>query len=1071
GSELDRPKGVASDAGGNVFAVGLTKSTDFPTVNAYQPAYAGGEGSFDSGDAFVSKFSPSGEVLYSTYVGGSRNEDCLAVALDGSGAAYITGKTGSSDFPSTTSRTFGEVFVTKLSPDGKSVVYSTRYGGGFETGTGIAVDASGNAYVTGHTLSQVFQTTPDSFQPFRSSREGVEALLFKLNAAGSDLVFSTFLGGSLADEMPNSVAVDSAGSIWVVGQVSEMSDFTSEPELPVLRGANFPLADPLQAELVQNGFTRQDCFISRFDPSGKRLLFSTYLGGAGSDTATGVAVAQDGSFAVVVGTTDSEGFPATEGSFSSGRAEQGFVTKIGTAPSSGWMTGPFADQTWDDVPLYDTNKNGRPDPEDQPIYALRNGDSISLVCPAVPNLGSRVTARLSNPHPITGRYQTISGEFRGIVDDFKVSSAAGEPGSAEPATFGSDEFYRTFMGTITGYDRNFRANSFFGETSQIFKDGSISRFAANMDLLDSDQDGVFDSIRVESDGSDMASVLGLPSQASVSLETSLTYFDINQDGHADFASIPWTIIPLLLAGAGVDIETPNMVFVPLGDSDGDQLPDSSLPDLDHNGTPDADIGIFSHTSGPPNPIIDHKLYFAQFGNGEGGGVKITSQILLFNLDREQAANATIEIRDDYGDLLPTVLEGQSTSGRLTREIPAGGLVTLKTDGKGVVKAGSVSVTSDRILGGVVVFGGTIGVAGVGSSSVLEGGFVAPVDIVASEGVSTGVAVSNPMGAQLTLELELLDLNGQVLAKSGVSVPGHGHSAKFVTELSWDRAVDLSNFRGLLRADSGGPVSATVLRTKQGELSTMPVASNLRSVTPNPSLRTDASIENYLQLNREVLFAQFGDGGVGNVRIFSQIMLMNLSLNKTATVLSSIRDDGGNPISIDLNGEIVEGETRTTIPPGGMKVLQTDQQGELSVGSVAVTSDQLIAGVILYGGSVGLAGVGQSPVTPNGFLAPVEARSQENLNTGIAFMNASSEPAEVNLRLLDSNGKQLATSSFGLPGLGHKALFVDQIAWNATVNFDDFIGLIEATGTGVFTGTVVQTKPSILATLPVVPLLD
>ncbi len=194
--------GIAVDSLGNAYVAGTTESTNFPTVNPYQPTSRGGGGSpILSGDCFVAKLNATGSALiYSTYLGGSGNEICLSLAVDSSGNAYVTGETDSTDFPMANSfrATFNggssDVFVTKLNTAGSALVYSTYLGGiGNDDGNAIAVDAAGNAYVTGFTESANFPTV----NPLQSALNGVvDAFVIKLNTTGSAAAYSTYLGGS-----------------------------------------------------------------------------------------------------------------------------------------------------------------------------------------------------------------------------------------------------------------------------------------------------------------------------------------------------------------------------------------------------------------------------------------------------------------------------------------------------------------------------------------------------------------------------------------------------------------------------------------------------------------------------------------------------------------------------------------------------------------------------------------------------------------------------------------------------------------------------------------------------------
>jgi hypothetical protein len=200
--------------------------------------------------------------------------------------------------------------VTKLNPAGSALVYSSFLGGeGEDNGSGIALDSSGNAYVTGSTESFTFPTTAGAFQ--RTYGGGASnAFLSKVNATGSALVYSTYLGGG-GDDDGNDVDVDAQGSAYVAGSTSS---------------TNFPTANPVQPALggVFNAF------VTKFNSTGSALVYSTYLGGSGNDTGNGIAV--DGSQNVyVTGTTTSSNFPTTNGAFQrtyGGGQSNAFLTKL-----------------------------------------------------------------------------------------------------------------------------------------------------------------------------------------------------------------------------------------------------------------------------------------------------------------------------------------------------------------------------------------------------------------------------------------------------------------------------------------------------------------------------------------------------------------------------------------------------------------------------------------------------------------------------------------------------------------------------------------------------------------------
>ena len=322
GNALDLGNGIAVDSGGNAYVTGSTASTNFPTANAFQGTFAGG---FAFGDAFVTKFNPAGSALvYSTYLGGSSEDNGRAVAVDSAGNAYVAGRAGASSFPTTagafqtTYRGGGDAFVTKFNPAGSALVYSTFLGGNGSENNQLdclAIDAAGNAYVTGQTSSTNFPTA-NAFQSTLGG--GSDIYVAKLNASGSGLIYSTYLGGSDTD-LGSGIAADSAGNAYVTGNTSS---------------TNFPVANAFQ-NTFSGGFPVGDAVVTKFDATGT-LTYSSYLGGSDYDTGYGIAVDAAGD-AYVTGITLSRCFPTTAGAFdtSSDTVFTGFITKISeTAPAA-----------------------------------------------------------------------------------------------------------------------------------------------------------------------------------------------------------------------------------------------------------------------------------------------------------------------------------------------------------------------------------------------------------------------------------------------------------------------------------------------------------------------------------------------------------------------------------------------------------------------------------------------------------------------------------------------------------------------------------------------------------------
>ena len=206
----------------------------------------------------------------------------------------------------------------------------------------------------------------------------------------------------------------------------------------------------------------------------------------------------------------------------------------------------------------------------------------------------------------------------------------------------------------------------------------------------------------------------------------------------------------------------------------------------------------------------------------------------------------------------------------------------------------------------------------------------------------------------------------------------------------------------------------------------------------------------------------------SIRMAGQITLFNLDRDRAAAVKIVLRDDDGNPLNVDLAGEDVQGEKHLQIAAGGLSLLRTDGVGPLAVGSVTVTSNRPLAGVILFGGAFGVAGVGSSRVMTNGFVAPMESKTADSISTGVAVASLEAIPNTLQASLWDSAGKQLATAELTLAGKGHKALFVNEFTWVPKRDFSNFSGILKVQTTGRVAATVIQTRPGEFATLPVAP---
>jgi hypothetical protein len=413
GSGDDRGAAIAVDSSGEAYVTGSTESTNFPLVNPVSSKLGGGQ------DAFALKLNALGTLLmYSTYLGGTNTEYGYAIAVDSSDNAYVLGETLSANFPVSAGAAqtkFGgtqNVFVTKLSPAG-AITYSTFLGGsGVDNAGGIALDSSANAYVAGGTTSTNFPTV-GAIQS--SSGGSQDAFLTKISASGAQFLYSTYLGGNGggggSPEEATAVAVDSSGNAYVAGT-------TNSTNFPVTAGA-------FQTQFVST----QAAFVAKVNPAGNALVYSTYLGGSAFNWASGIAVATGGIAYVdgFTSSFDFPVVNATQGTF--GGLYDAFVSVFTAAGSSLGFSTYFGGAGSDSANALAVDSNGNMYIGGQtssvnlttldPIQATNSGTAIgwlarlgvtAVVAPQLPAVvGVTPTSGSGNTATLTAQFSDPAG--------------------------------------------------------------------------------------------------------------------------------------------------------------------------------------------------------------------------------------------------------------------------------------------------------------------------------------------------------------------------------------------------------------------------------------------------------------------------------------------------------------------------------------------------------------------------------------------------------------------------------------------------------------------------------------
>ncbi len=470
GSGNDAGNGIAVDSSGAAYLIGDTTSTNFPLVNPIKATLNGTQ------DVFALKINSSGTSIdYSTYYGGSATDSGKSIAVDSEGNAYIAGDTASSDLSlvSPIQGTFGGVndaFLAKINPDGTALLYSTYLGGELvDFASSIALDSSDCVYLAGETRSAGFPTTTGAYQETQGgmSYSGiyVDAFITKVNSTGLTLDYSTYLG-RCDMETGRGIAVDGEGNAYVTGAIA------------MVNAGDFPLVNPIQPTSASS--MSAEAFVTKINPEGSTLVYSTYLGGSLNDEAYAIALDSSNN-AYIGGYTASTNFPTVaplQPYNGGGTNQDAFITKVNSegsawiystyigGSSTEWLYGIAAEPSGN-VFITGSSKTGYPLKNQFQEFGggAYNDAFISVISPLLPPVSNFTSDYTPGKAPLTVNFndtstgETITG-YQWILGD-------------DPATIFTDQnLTHTF--TTSGYFSvnhsvtNAAGTSWKNETAYIF---------------------------------------------------------------------------------------------------------------------------------------------------------------------------------------------------------------------------------------------------------------------------------------------------------------------------------------------------------------------------------------------------------------------------------------------------------------------------------------------------------------------------------------------------------------------------------------------------------------------------
>jgi photosystem II stability/assembly factor-like uncharacterized protein len=1098
----DDARAVAADSSGNIYIAGTTTSTNFPTRAAFQGNAGSQDPEAEVTDAFVTKLNAAGTALvYSTYIGGTNDDEAGAIAVDSAGNVAIAGSTASTnDFPTTPGalrRTCNlgsngsclDAFVAKLNSTGSALIYSTYLGGtGDDDARGVAVDSSGGAYVTGRTTSTNFTTTAGAF----STDSSTGGFVTKLSATGA-LVYSTYFGAGSGAADPKGIAIDSSGNAYVTGASSSSTA------------------------------TGTDVFVTKLNPTGTAAAYSQFIRGAKDDTGNGIAVDSAGN-AYVAGQTASIDFTTTAGvlqrtyaggpafrtsdsgsnwSLSSTGITRGSLHALAITPGNPSTIYAGADddnaggvfKTIDGGNIWSNSSTGLTDGR---VHAL----AVDPSNPATVFAGTRsagvfkstdagaswvattgltnifVTAIVIDPVTTTTIYAAT--DANGVYKSTNAGASWSPAGNSQlnvgvrtlainpvtPAIVYAGTgggIYKTTDGGATWtpmssglFDPNINAlvldprnpNLLYAATNSvgIFRSANAGAFwlASNSGLISSSSGILATALAIDAGTGSFYAAIGesnasrvykssngitwTPTTLATSRVTALAVDSSSSNsvhaatvGGSDAFVAKWNaagalVFSTYLGGSGDDaanaiaIDAGGNAHV-TGDTSSANFPSVTAVQTAFGGGSDVVTDAFVAKLTASAGALTYSTYLGGSGNDFGKAIAVDSSgnAYIAGLTASSDFPTAFALTGTQPGLLDAFVAKIAEINTISYTVPARGGISTSTQGSG----SAIDVGYARIQPAA---GGTtpsaMAIFGFRQSGILVSEAAVPASPLISagrtyaevgDGVDTGVAIANPGSNMVTVSFYFTDRNGQNFGSGTTTIPANGQIARFLSQ---------APFLGPAMSDatftftSSSPVAAIALRGFTNErseflITTLPVAD--LSISPG---------------TESILFPHFANGGGWT----TQILLVNTT---EAAMTGSVQFSSG--MSANYN---IPARSSTKVRTTGVGSLETGSVQVLPSGGTRTPAGVAVFSLVNGGVTVTEAGVPALRLS-NAFRLYAESSGVSgqtgSIETGVAVANPSSSPISVTFELTTLAGVSIGlVGSATVPANGQAAMFLGQI---------------------------------------------